>query len=161
MTLEECLMAQRVALGCDHAGFALKEAVLEVLREFDIEVLDLGTHSLDSVDYPDFGESVGRAVATGRVQRGVVICGTGIGISIAANKVPSVRAALCHDTFSAKMSRAHNDANVLALGSRVVGVGLAQEIVRTWLTAEFEGGRHGARVEKLNRIERINESIKR
>lgn len=151
-------MAERVALGCDHAGFTLKEAVREVIQRFDREVLDLGTHSLESVDYPDFGESVGRAVASGRAEKGIVICGTGIGISIAANKVPGVRAALCHDTFSAKMSRAHNDANVLALGARVVGSGLAQEIVQTWLEAEFEGGRHADRVEKLSRLERVSES---
>lgn len=151
-------MAERVALGCDHAGFTLKEAVREVIQRFDREVLDLGTHSLESVDYPDFGESVGRAVASGRAEKGIVICGTGIGISIAANKVPGVRAALCHDTFSAKMSRAHNDANVLALGARVVGSGLAQEIVQTWLEAKFEGGRHADRVEKLSRLERVSES---
>lgn len=143
----------KVAIGCDHAGLPLKGAVREVLERLHIETIDFGTDSTESVDYPDFGEKVGRAVASGLADLGIVMCGTGIGISIAANKVPGVRAALCHDTFSAKMSRAHNDANILALGARVVGAGLAQEIVEAWLGAQFEGGRHAVRVEKIGRIE--------
>ncbi|MBO2521895.1 MAG: ribose 5-phosphate isomerase B [Clostridia bacterium] len=142
----------KVAVGCDHAGFPLKETVIAALRKLGAEVVDFGTHSLESVDYPDFGERVGRAVASGEVDRGVVICGTGIGVSIAANKVPGVRAALCHDVYSARMSRAHNDANVLAMGARVIGPGLAEAIVEAWLTTSFEGGRHRVRVDKLNRI---------
>lgn len=143
----------KVALGCDHAGFLLKEAVLEALRDAGVDVRDMGTFSEESVDYPDVAERVARAVAAGEVERGILLCGTGIGVSIAANKVPGVRAALCHDTFSARMSRAHNDANVLAMGSRVVGAGLAREIVKAWLDGTFEGGRHAARVEKLKQLE--------
>jgi len=142
----------RVALGCDHAGFDLKETVATVLRRLGAEIVDFGTHSRDSVDYPDYGERVGRAVASGEADRGIVLCGTGIGISIAANKVPGVRAALCHDVYTARMSRAHNDANVLALGARVIGPGLAEAIVEAWLTTPFDGGRHSPRVDKLNRI---------
>jgi len=142
----------KVAVGCDHAGFELKEVVIATLRRLGAEVVDFGTYSRESVDYPDYGERVGRAVASGEVDRGVVLCGTGIGISIAANKVPGVRAALCHDVYSARMSRAHNDANVLAMGARVIGPGLAEAIVEAWLLTPFEGGRHALRVEKLNRI---------
>lgn len=142
-----------MAIGCDHAGFDLKGVVLGVLERLGAEVLDLGTHSKESVDYPDYGEKVGRAVAGGEADFGIVICGTGIGISIAANKVPGVRAALCHDVYSARMSRAHNDANVLALGARVVGPGLAEAIVEAWLTGSFEGGRHQPRVDKLRRLD--------
>lgn len=143
----------KVAVGCDHAGFDLKGVVKSVLERLGAEVLDLGTHSKESVDYPDYGEKVGRAVAAGEADLGVVICGTGIGISIAANKVPGVRAALCHDVYSARMSRAHNDANVLALGARVVGPGLAEAIVEAWITGSFEGGRHRTRVDKLRRLD--------
>ncbi len=143
----------KVAVGCDHAGFPLKRAVLEVLERLGVEVLDLGTDSLEPVDYPDYGEKVGRAVATGEADFGIALCGTGIGVAIAANKVRGVRAALCHDTFSARMSRAHNDANVLTMGARVIGPGLAQEIVQTWLQAGFDGGRHAPRVAKISRIE--------
>lgn len=143
----------KVAFGCDHAGFGLKEAVVSTLKRLGAEVLDFGTHSDDSVDYPDFGERVGKAVASGEADLGVVICGTGIGISIAANKVPGVRAALCHDVYSARMSRAHNNANVLALGARVIGPGLAEAIVEAWLGTEFEGGRHADRVAKIEHLE--------
>lgn len=143
----------KVAVGCDHAGFPLKRAVLEALERLGAEVLDLGTDSLEPVDYPDFGEKVGRAVAGGEADFGIALCGTGIGVAIAANKVRGVRAALCHDTFSARMSRAHNDANVLTMGARVIGPGLAQEIVEAWLKAGFDGGRHAIRVEKIGRIE--------
>lgn len=151
----------KVALGCDHAGFDLKEVVASTLRRLGAEVLDLGTDSRDSVDYPDYGERVGRAVASGEADFGVALCGTGIGISIAANKVPGVRAALCYDVYSARMSRAHNDANVLALGARVVGPGLAEAIVEAWLTAGFEGGRHATRVAKLDRLDQEREQLSR
>jgi ribose 5-phosphate isomerase B len=143
----------RVAVGCDHAGFSLKPAILEVLAELQCDVVDCGTWSEQSVDYPDYGEIVGKRVTSNQADLGIVICGTGIGISIAANKVPGVRAALCHDTYSANMSRAHNDANVLALGARVVGSGLAQEITRVFLKGEFLGGRHAQRVAKLRSLE--------
>ena len=144
-----------VAIGCDHAGLDLKAAVREALEACGAHVIDLGTHTRDSVDYPDYGAAVARAVVSGKADLGVVLCGTGIGISIAANKVPGARAALCHDTYSARMSREHNDANILAMGARVIGPGLAQEIVKAWLGATFAGGRHQARVEKLNRLDRV------
>lgn len=147
----------KVAIGCDHAGIELKDAVREVLKEQGAQVIDLGTHERDSVDYPDYGAAVARAVVSGEADLGVVLCGTGIGISIAANKVPGARAALCHDTFSARMSREHNDANILAMGARIVGSGLAQEIVRAWLGASFAGGRHQRRIEKLNQLDRVEE----
>lgn len=145
----------RVAIGCDHAGIVLKPAVVEVLTAEHCEVVDCGTWSGDSVDYPDYGAAVGQKVAGGEAELGVIICGTGIGISIAANKLRGVRAALCHDTFSARMSRAHNDANVLALGARVIGPGLAQEIVRVFLQEQFAGGRHSIRVDKLRALEAL------
>ncbi len=144
----------RIAIGCDHAGFLLKEELKAFLQALGHEVEDVGTHSLDSVDYPDFARMVAEAVAVGRVERGIVICGTGIGSSIVANKVPGVRAALCHESYTARMSREHNDANVLALGGRVLGVELAKEIVQVWLASEFQGGRHARRVEKIKSIER-------
>lgn len=142
----------KIGIGSDHGGFDLKETIIEFLKEQEIDYVDYGTYSKDSVDYPDFGEKVGRAVVAGEVDRGIVICGTGIGISIAANKVQGVRCALCSDCFSARMSREHNDANVLALGGRVLGVELALEIVRTYLSNDFEGGRHALRVKKLDEI---------
>lgn len=141
----------RVAIGCDHAGFQLKPVVGAVLNELGHEIVDCGTWSAESVDYPDYGQAVANKVAMGEAELGVVICGTGIGISIAANKVPGVRAALCHDTFSARMSRAHNDANVLALGSRVIGSGVAEDIVRAFMQESFAGGRHARRVAKLEK----------
>lgn len=143
----------KIALGSDHGGFHLKEAVKKHLEEQNIEVKDYGTHSEESVDYPDYGEKVGKAVVSGECDKGIIVCGTGIGISIAANKVEGVIAALCHDTFSARMTRMHNDSNVLAMGERVIGVGLALDIVDTWLDTDFEGGRHAKRVEKIKKIE--------
>jgi ribose 5-phosphate isomerase B len=145
----------RVAVGCDHAGYALKTAALEALEQEQCEVVDCGTFSDESVDYPDFGAAVAEKVVGGEADFGVVICGTGIGISIAANKVHGARAALCHDTYSARMSRAHNDANILALGARVVGPGLAQEIIRAFVTEQFEGGRHLARLQKIAALEGV------
>lgn len=143
----------KVAIGSDHGGLDLKEAVISVLKELGHEAVDMGTYERNSCDYPDFAEKVGTAVASGECQQGVLICGTGIGMSIAANKVQGVRAALCNEIFSARMARAHNDANVLCLGARVVGPGVAQEIVRAYFTGAFEGGRHANRVEKIGRLD--------
>ena len=142
----------RVAFAADHAGLALKERLKARASELGHEVLDLGTHSSASVDYPDFGTSCALAVVEGRADLGVVACGSGIGISIAANKVPGCRAALCHDHFTAEMARRHNDANVLALGARVVGEGVALDALETFLATPFDGGRHAARVAKLNAV---------
>lgn len=142
-----------IGIGSDHAGFDLKEEMKKFMEENGYEVRDFGTNNKESVDYPDFGRSVGEAVAAGEIDKGVVICGTGIGISISANKVKGVRAALCGDVFSARMSREHNDANVIAMGGRVLGVDLAKEILLTYLKSEFQGGRHEIRVNKIAEIE--------
>ncbi|MBE3576614.1 MAG: ribose 5-phosphate isomerase B [Limnochordales bacterium] len=143
----------RVAVGCDHAGLPLKQEVVrfltELSRSFPLEWEDFGVQTSEPVDYPDIGLAVARAVASGRFDRGILICGTGIGMAIAANKVRGIRAALCHDTYSARMAREHNDANVLTMGSRVIGPGPAQDIVREFLTTAFAGGRHARRVSKL------------
>lgn len=143
----------KLAIGSDHGGFNLKEAIKKHLEEKGIEYLDFGTDSMESVDYPEFGEKVAEAVVSGKCDLGIVCCGTGIGISISANKVPGVRCAVVSDTFSAEMSRAHNNANILALGERVIGVGLALKIVDIWLNTEFDGGRHDRRVTKIMEIE--------
>jgi ribose 5-phosphate isomerase B len=142
-----------LAIGCDHGGFELKEEILSLLHELNIELIDYGTDSQKSVDYPDFGEKVSEAVAHGKTEKGILICGTGIGMSIVANKFPKVRASLCNDLFTAKMSRLHNDANILVLGGRVVGKGLAKEIVKVWLSTPFEGERHCVRLNKITQIE--------
>lgn len=143
----------KVAVGNDHGGLALKETVISLLREMGHDVVDLGTNSGDSCDYPDFAGKVAEGVGSGAYDRGVLICGTGIGMSIAANKVKGVRAALCNEIFSARMARAHNDANILCLGARVVGPGVAAEIVKAFFTTEFEAGRHARRVEKIRLLE--------
>jgi len=143
----------RIALGCDHGGFRLKEHLKAYLEEKKIPYHDFGILREDAVDYPDYAELVGEAVKKGDFDRGVVMCGTGIGISIAANKIPGIRAALCHDPYSARMSREHNDANVLAMGARVIGPGLALDILAAWLAAEFKGGRHTQRVDKISLLE--------
>ncbi|MBR5381061.1 MAG: ribose 5-phosphate isomerase B [Oscillospiraceae bacterium] len=143
----------KITIGCDHGALALKESVKEVLAELGAEVNDIGTFTEDSVDYPDIAEKVCAEIASGRSERGVVLCGTGIGISIAANKMRGIRCALCGDVYSARMARAHNDANVLALGGRVLGPGLAGEIVRAWMTQDFEGGRHARRIGKMMALE--------
>ncbi len=143
----------RVAIGSDHGGWRLKECIVAYLQEKGIVYRDFGTFSQEAVDYPDFALEVAEAVRSGEYDRGILCCGTGIGVAIAANKVPGIRAALCHDTFSARASREHNDANILTLGERVIGNGLAREIVEVWLQAEFQGGRHARRVEKIAGIE--------
>jgi len=143
----------KIAIGCDHAGTTLKKEILPVLKELSIECEDFGTHSEEPVDYPDFGELVSQAVSDNRVERGILICGTGIGMSIVANKFPGVRAALCRDEYSAKMSRLHNDANLLVLPGRLIDKETAKEIIRVWFTTPFEGGRHQRRLNKIKAIE--------
>jgi ribose 5-phosphate isomerase B len=139
-----------IAVASDHAGFDLKEILKRDLQEAGLEVLDLGTNSTQSVDYPDFGMAMADAVASGKAERGVLVCGTGIGISMAANRNPKVRAALVHDVTSARLSRMHNDANVVAFGQRLIGTETAREALRVFLGTEFEGGRHANRVAKLS-----------
>ncbi len=144
----------KIAVGADHAGYQMKNELALLLRELGHEVTDFGTNSPESVDYPDIALGVARAVAKGKAERGLLVCGTGIGTSIVANKVPGVRAALCHDTFSARATREHNNSNVLCLGARVIGPSLAAEILKTWLGAGFEaGGRHERRVRRIGEIE--------
>lgn len=143
----------KIAVGSDHGGFLLKDEIMKHLKQKNIDFVDFGCFTTESVDYPDIGQAVGEAVAGGKYDKGIICCGTGIGISISANKVPGIRAALCGDCFSAKASREHNDANVLALGERVIGVELAKMIVDIWISTEFQGGRHGRRVEKIAKIE--------
>jgi ribose 5-phosphate isomerase B len=139
----------RIAAGSDHAGLSLREALVARLRAQGHEVEDLGTHGPASVDYPDYAEAVARAVADGAAERGLLVCGTGQGMAMAANRIPGVRAAVVADTFTARATRAHNDANVLCIGQRVVGPGLAEDIVDAFLATPFEGGRHAGRVAKL------------
>lgn len=141
-------MNHKVAIACDHGGFDLKEQIKS--RFAEVEWVDLGCDTTDSVDYPDFGKKMADTIAGGEVALGVLICGTGIGISIAANRNPAVRCGLCTDTTMARLTRQHNDANVLALGARIVGVEVAFDIVDTFLNTEFEGGRHARRVDKLS-----------
>ena len=145
----------KIALGCDHVAVDLKNDVIEFLKEKGIEYKDFGTFKQgERVDYPDYGEIVGEAVASGEFDRGILICGTGVGISLAATKVPGIRAAVCSEPYTALVSRQHNDSNILAFGARVVGKDLALMIVDQWLMGEFEGGRHQIRVDKLAKIER-------
>jgi ribose 5-phosphate isomerase B len=143
----------KIAIGSDHAGFKLKETVKEFLKTSGIEVIDFGTHSEESADYPDFAFPVAEAVAKKEFDFGILICGTGIGMSITANKVAGIRAALCNDLFTANCSKEHNDANVLCMGGRIVGEGLAKAIVQTWLERKFQGGRHERRVKKIEEYE--------
>jgi ribose 5-phosphate isomerase B len=143
----------RIAIGSDHAGFRLKEHFITLLREGGHDVDDLGTNSEAAVDYPIYCSAVGRAVAAGSVERGIVLGGSGQGEQLSANKVKGVRAALCNDLYTAEYSRRHNDANVLSIGARVVGEGLADEILRVWLTTAFEGGRHQRRIDEITAIE--------
>ena len=145
----------KVAFACDHAGYPLREPVLRAIRDSGHEVIDLGTHSTDPVDYPDYAEMVGRAIQRGEVERGVILCGSGVGAAIAANKLRGVRAGVCHDTYSAHQSVEHDDANVLALGGRIVGSDLSMEIVRAFLQARFSGEeRHVRRLAKMNALEK-------
>lgn len=139
----------KVVIASDHGGVNLKRAIVEYLTEKNIDFTDLGPETADSVDYPDYAKPVAQKVASGEYDKGILICGTGIGMSITANKVKGIRCALVHDTFSAKATRAHNDSNILAMGERVIGEGLALEIVDTWLNTQFEGGRHERRICKI------------
>lgn len=142
----------KIAIGCDHGGYTLKAPISKMLTDMGYDVLDLGCDG-EKVDYPDYGQKVGEAVASGEADRGIVICGTGIGISIAANKVPGVRAALCFNEYMAEKAAEHNNANVLALGARTTGDDLAKSIVKSWLSHDFAGGRHARRVDKITAIE--------
>lgn len=144
----------KIALGSDHGGINLKRAIIKHLEEQGIEIKDFGTYTKESCDYPEFALKVAEEVAAKNYDYGVLVCGTGIGVSISANKVPGIRAALCHNTFSAHATREHNNANVLALGERVVGIGLALDIVDTFVKTDFEGGRHERRVNKIQEIEK-------
>jgi ribose 5-phosphate isomerase B len=144
----------KIAIGGDHASVYIKKTIIEALEQDGHNVVDLGTYTSESVDYPDYGQMVAETVASGDAERGIAICGTGIGISISANKVKGIRCALCSDVFSAKATRLHNDSNVLALGERTVGVGLALEIVHAWIETPFSGDeRHAKRVGKISAIE--------
>lgn len=143
-----------IAIGSDHGGYELKSEIIKHLEERGLQVKDMGTCDCSSVDYPDYGQAVAEEVSSGKAEKGIIICGTGIGISISANKVAGIRAALCTDGYMARMAKEHNNANVLALGARVIGTGLAIDIVDTWLDAEFQGGRHAQRVAKISSIEK-------
>ncbi|GLH64066.1 MULTISPECIES: ribose 5-phosphate isomerase B [Bacillaceae] len=143
----------KVAIASDHGGIHIREEIKKLMDEMGIEYIDLGCECETSVDYPDYAIPVAEKVANGEVDRGILICGTGIGMTIAANKVKGIRCALCHDVYSAKLTRQHNDSNILAMGERVIGPGLAREIAKVWLTTEFEGGRHARRVEKITQYE--------
>ncbi len=146
----------KIGIGNDHSALELKAEIIDFLKEKGYEIVDFGTNSTESCDYPIYGEKVARAVAAGEVEKGILICGTGLGISLAANKVEGIRAVVCSEPFTAKMSRAHNNCNILALGARVVGAELAKMIVDTWLSTEFEGGRHQRRVDMIMDIEKRN-----
>ncbi|PSL45790.1 ribose 5-phosphate isomerase B [Salsuginibacillus halophilus] len=143
----------KVLIGSDHAGYALKKEITAMMDEAGIAYEDVGTDGESSVDYPDFAQPVAEKVAAGEVDRGILVCGTGIGMSISANKVSGIRCALVHDIFSAKATREHNDSNILAMGERIVGPGLAREIASVWLQTDYEGGRHARRVEKMMNLE--------
>ena len=145
-----------IALGSDHGGFELKQEIMKDLDEKGIAYKDFGTYSKDSCDYPVYAELVGKAVVSGEYEKGILICGTGIGISIAANKIKGVRAALCHDCYSAEYTRRHNNANILTMGGRVIGAGLALKIVDIFLNTDFEGGRHAKRVDLISKLEENN-----
>jgi ribose 5-phosphate isomerase B len=142
-----------IVIGCDHAAYELKEKLKAFLLRRGASVEDVGPHGTASVDYPDYGKKVAELVASGRYPRGILLCGTGLGMSMVANRFPGIRAALCHDLFGAIMSRKHNDANILVLGGRVTGETLAEEIVKVWLETPFEGGRHQDRLNLFDRID--------
>lgn len=140
----------RIAVGSDHGGLELKEHVISLLNDIDVDIIDVGCHSMDSVDYPDFADEVCSKVINNECERGILICGTGIGMSIAANRYQGIRAALCHEAYTARMSREHNNANVLCLGGRVIGLEVALDIVRMWIRTEFAGGRHQRRLDMIH-----------
>jgi ribose 5-phosphate isomerase B len=143
----------KLAIGADHGGYVLKNEIVEFLNKIgNIVIVDYGTSGPESVDYPDYGRKVSEAVSNGSADRGILICGTGIGMSIVANRFPKVRAALCHDNFTARMSRLHNDANILVMGERVIGRGVALDMVKAWLETDFEGSRHARRLQKIEEI---------
>ncbi|OZM56781.1 ribose 5-phosphate isomerase B [Lottiidibacillus patelloidae] len=146
----------KVAIGSDHGGVNIRKEIIELMESMNIEVVDIGCECSESVDYPDYAIPVAEKVASGEVDRGILICGTGIGMSIAANKVKGIRCALVHDTFSAKATREHNDSNILAMGERVIGPGLARDIAKIWLETDYEGGRHARRVGKISEYEGEN-----
>lgn len=147
-------MGMRIAVGNDHTALDMKKAIKEHLEKKGYEVLDLGTNLAESCDYPVYGEKVGKAVAAGEAELGIAICGTGVGISLAAGKVKGIRACVCSEPYTAKLSRMHNDSNVLAFGARVIGIEMAKMITDTWLEAEFEGGRHQRRVDMIMELEK-------
>ncbi|WP_042351026.1 ribose 5-phosphate isomerase B [Bacillus massiliigorillae] len=149
----------KVAIASDHGGINIREEIKSLLEEMGIQYEDFGCECSTSVDYPDYALPVAEKVANGEFDRGILICGTGIGMSIAANKVKGIRCALVHDTFSAKATREHNDTNMLAMGERVIGPGLARDIAKIWLTTDFEGGRHENRVNKITQYENANPSL--
>jgi ribose 5-phosphate isomerase B len=144
----------QIGLACDHAGFELKEELKAFLKSLGIKAIDMGTFNKDSVDYPDFGALVAEKVSRGELEKGILVCGTGIGMSIVANKFPGIRAAVANDLYSSRCSREHNDANILIIGSRIVGKGLAKEIVKVWLETPFAGGKHKRRIEKIEALEK-------
>ena len=145
----------QIVIGCDHGGYLLKEKIRQYLIERGMDINDVGTYSEDSVDYVDFGIKVSKMVSAGEYERGILLCGTGLGMSMVANKFPHVRAALCNDLFSAIMSRRHNNSNILVMGGRVIGEELARQIVKAWLETPFDGGRHQLRINKFDRIEEM------
>jgi ribose 5-phosphate isomerase B len=145
---------RRVAIGSDHAGFKLKEALVRHLRSKGIDAVDVGTHSTETADYPDYGEKVARMVSLGKLKEGILICGTGVGMSMTANKFPGVRAAVVSNPFTAKSSRQHNDANILCLGERITDEAAAKELLDIWLNEPFEGGRHEKRVNKIKELDK-------
>lgn len=146
-------MTMKIIIGSDHGGFELKEDLKAQLAELNMEAVDVGTYSEASTDYPDYGRAVAARVSSGEFERGILICGTGIGMSMVANRFPGVRAALVHDLYTARLSREHNDANLLVLGGRVTGKGLAREILKLWLKTQFEGGRHAQRIDKIRQLD--------
>lgn len=147
---------EKIAIASDHAGRELKEDIKEFLKSMNVEVVDMGVDSDTSVDYPDYGSPLSEKVSRGEIPKGILVCGTGIGMSILANKYSNVRAALVSDVYTARMSKEHNNANILVIGGRIVGKGLAREMIRTWLEARFEGGRHQKRLDKISEVEKKN-----
>ncbi len=145
---------EKLAIASDHAGFELKETIIAFLQNKGLSLEDFGPVNSDRVDYPDYGISIARAIQEKKIDRGIVICGTGVGMSIVVNRFPGIRGTLCSDLYTAKMCREHNDSNILIMGGRVIGKGLAEEIVDTWLSTPFEGGRHQKRLDKIEEIDR-------